>query len=378
MIYKNFKDKKISALGIGTMRLPTVENDYNNIDILATKQMIDYAFKNGVNYVDTAYGYHNGNAETVIGECLKEYPRDSYYLTDKFPGFNVENLMKVEEIFFEQLKKCQTDYFDFYLFHNVCEANIEHYLNREFKLMEFMLEQKKQGRIKHIGFSIHGNIDTTKRFLDAYGEYMEFGQVQLNYLDYKMQNAKAKLELFKEYNIPVFVMEPLRGGKLASLDDEYKNMLKSARNINAVEWAFRYLQSFDEVRVILSGMSNLEQLKENIEIFNTNKPLNKEETELIYSVANKMTEKTSLPCTACRYCTSKCPKELDIPQLIELYNDYAFAGGFIAPMVIKSLPEEKRPASCIGCRACEAVCPQSIEISKMMVDFTERLNKNNE
>ena len=337
--------------------------------------MIAYAFKKGVNYVDTAYGYHNGNAETALGEVLKDYDRESFFLTDKFPGFNVENLMKVEEIFNNQLQKCQTDYFDFYLFHNVCEANIDHYLNRDFKLMEFMLEQKAKGKIKHIGFSIHGNIDTTKRFLDAYGEHMEFAQVQLNYLDYKMQNAKAKLELFKEYNLPILVMEPLRGGKLANLDDEYINMLKTANNMNAVEWAFRYLQSFEEVKVTLSGMSNLEQLKENIEIFNTDKPLNNSEIELLYSVANKMTEKTSLPCTACRYCTPKCPKGIDIPRMIELYNDYAFAGGFIAPMVIDTLPEDKRPSACISCKACEKVCPQSIKISEMMSDFTERLKK---
>ena len=375
MIYKTFKNKKISALGVGTMRLPTIDNDYSKVDINATKEMIAYAFKNGVNYVDTAYGYHNGNAETALGEVLKDYDRESFFLTDKFPGFNVENLMKVEEIFFEQLKKCQTDYFDFYLFHNVCEANIDHYLNRDFKLMEFMLGQKAKGKIKHIGFSIHGNIDTTKRFLDAYGEHMEFAQVQLNYLDYKMQNAKAKLELFKEYNLPILVMEPLRGGKLANLDDEYINMLKTANDMNAVEWAFRYLQSFDEVKVTLSGMSNLEQLKENIEIFNTDKPLNNREIELLYSVANKMTEKTSLPCTACRYCTPKCPKGIDIPQMIELYNDYAFAGGFIAPMVIDTLPEDKRPSACISCKACEKVCPQSNKISEMMSDFTERLKK---
>lgn len=375
MTYKNFKNKKISALGVGTMRLPTIDNDYSKVDISATKEMIAYAFSNGVNYVDTAYGYHNGNAETAVGEVLKEYPRESYFLTDKFPGFNTENLMKVEEIFFEQLKKCQTEYFDFYLFHNVCEANIDNYLNRDFKLMEFMLEQKRLGRIKHIGFSIHGNIDTTKRFLEAYGEHMEFGQVQLNWLDYTMQNAKAKLELFKEYNIPVFVMEPLRGGKLVNLDDEYKTILKTQKDINAVEWAFRYLQSFEEVKVILSGMSNIEQLKENVQIFNTNEPLNNSEIELLYSVANKMTEKTSLPCTACRYCTPKCPKGLDIPRLIELYNDHAFAGGFIAPMVIDTLPEEKRPSACVSCRACEAVCPQSIKISEMMSDFTERLSK---
>jgi len=375
MTYKNFKNKKISDLGVGTMRLPTINNDYSKIDLNATKEMIAYAFANGVNYVDTAYGYHDGNAETILGEALKEYPRESYFLTDKFPGFNTENLMKVEEIFFEQLKKCQTDYFDFYLFHNVCEANIDHYLNRDFKLMEFMLEQKRLGRIKHIGFSIHGNIDTTKRFLEAYGEHMEFGQVQLNWLDYTMQNAKAKLELFKEYNIPVFVMEPLRGGKLVNLDDEYKTILKTKKDINTVEWAFRYLQSFEEVKVVLSGMSNLNQLKENIKIFNTDEPLNNSEIELLYNVAKKMTEKTSLPCTACRYCTPKCPKGLDIPALIELYNDHAFAGGFIAPMAVKALAEEKRPSACISCRACEAVCPQSIKISEMMSDFTERLKK---
>lgn len=374
MIYKTFKDKKISALGIGTMRLPTLSDEAKTIDQKAVEEMIDYAFKNGVNYVDTAWGYHNGTAEISVGKALKKYKRESYFLADKFPGFMVENIEKIAEIFEKQLEKCGTDYFDFYLFHNVCEADIDLYLNREYKIMDYMLEQKQKGRIKHIGFSVHGNINTTKRFLEAYGEHMEFGQIQLNWLDYKMQNAKAKLELFKEYNIPVWVMEPLRGGKLVNLKDEYLKILKNEKpNINAVEWAFRYLQSFNEVTVTLSGMSNLEQLKENIEIFKEDKPLNKNETDLLYSVADLMTQKTTLPCTACNYCTPHCPLTLDIPNLIELYNDHAFAGGFLAPMAVEALPENKRPSSCIGCRSCEAVCPQGIKISEMMKDFTERL-----
>jgi len=172
-------------------------------------------------------------------------------------------------------------------------------------------------------------------------------------------------------------MEPLRGGKLATLSLEYEAELKKMRpESSVVEWAFRYLQSIPEVTVILSGMSNEEQIKENIETFESNKPLNGEEIETLYEVAAKMTAKTSLPCTACRYCTEHCPMELDIPRIIELYNEHVYSdGGFLAPMAIGALPEEKKPSACIGCAACEAVCPQTIKISEMMRDFTEKLKK---
>ncbi len=377
MIYKDFQGKKLSALGMGCMRFPVCEGDFNNIDRTATAEMVDYAIGQGINYFDTAWGYHGGNSETVLGDILSRYPRDSYYLATKFPGYDLSNMDKVEEIFEAQLKRLQTDYFDFYMFHNVCELNIDAYLDPKYKIMEYLLEQKKRGRIRHLGFSTHGSMDTVHRFLAAYGEHMEFCQIQLNWLDYKMQNAAAKVELLRERNIPIWVMEPLRGGKLATLDEQYAAPLRARRpDASVVEWAFRYLETIPEVVVTLSGMSCFEQLKENIEIFKSPAPLSADETALLYDVANDMTSKTSLPCTACRYCVPHCPLELDIPYLIELYNEHVYSGGgFLAPMAVGALPDGKKPSDCIGCRSCEAVCPQTIKISEMMSDFAERLKK---
>lgn len=375
MITKDFQSMKLPALGLGTMRLPTLEGDYGKIDADATAKMVAYAMEHGVCYFDTAWGYHNGNSETVIGTVLKPYPRDSFYLATKFPGYDLDNMDKVAEIFEQQLKKCQVEYFDFYLFHNVCETNIDAYLDPKFGIFPYLMEQKRNGRIKHLGFSVHGTLETTKRFLEAYGADMEFCQIQLNWLDWSLQNAKAKVELLQEYHIPIWVMEPVRGGKLATLDAEYQERLKTARpEAGAVEWAFRFLQSIPDVVVTLSGMSNFNQLRENISIHETEQPLNKTELELLFDVAHQMIAKNTLPCTACRYCTSHCPMELDIPSLIEYYNEHIYSGGgFLAPMAIGALPEQKRPAACLGCRACEAVCPQNIKISEMMQDFTQKL-----
>ncbi len=375
MIYKDFQDIKLSSLGMGCMRFPVCNGDNSKIDKDAVRSMIAYAIENGVNYFDTAWGYHNGESETVLGEILKDYPRDSFYLANKFPGYDISNLNKVEEIFEKQLKKCQVDYFDFYLFHNVCELNIDGYLDPKFRIFDYLIEQKKNGRIKHLGFSVHGTLDTMKRFLNAYGSAMEFCQVQLNWIDWKMQNAKAKVELLREYNIPIWVMEPVRGGKLAALEPEYEAKLKAIRpEASVVEWAFRYLQSFPDVAVTLSGMSNFSQLKENIDIFKSEKPLTKAEIETLFDIATEMTSKKILPCTACRYCTTHCPIGLDIPNLIDLYNEHVYTeGGFLAPMAIGALTEDKKPSACIGCRACEAVCPQNIKISEMMTDFVEKL-----
>lgn len=373
MIYKNFKDLKLSALGMGCMRLPLADGTDANIDETKTAEMVAYAMEKGINYYDTAWGYHSGNSEIVMGNVLSKYPRENYYLATKFPGYDLSNMGKVKEIFEKQLEKCKTNYFDFYLFHNVCEMNIDAYLDESYQIHSYLMEQKQKGKIKHLGFSAHGSYDVMKRFLEKYGEDMEFCQIQLNYIDYSFQDAKSKIELLKEYQIPVWVMEPLRGGKLCKLSEEEVKPLKDFRNIDATEWAFRFLQTIPEVTMILSGMSNLEQMKQNIATFETEKPLNKTEMQALLSVADGMLT-GKLPCTACHYCISHCPQQLDIPRLLELYNEHNFTGGgFIAPMVISTIPKEKQPSACIGCRSCEAVCPQQIKISEAMADFTAKL-----
>ena len=375
MVYKDFQDIKLSALGMGAMRLPVVDGDDAKIDEAAAEAMVDYAMEHGVNYYDTAWGYHDGNSELVMGRALHKYPREQFYLATKFPGYDLSNMPKVKEIFEKQLEKCQVEYFDFYLFHNVCEMNIDAYLDEKYGIFDYLIEQKKNGRIRHLGFSAHGNYDVMKRFLDAYGEHMEFCQIQLNYVDWSFQNAKEKVELLKEYNIPVWVMEPLRGGKLATLPEQETKALKAMRPDEEIPaWAFRFLQSIPEVTMILSGMSNAEQMKANIETFETDKPLTDTEMKNLLAIADGMLNGT-LPCTACHYCTSHCPKGLDIPMLLNLYNEHSFTGGgFIAPMALSAVPQDKWPSACIGCRSCEKVCPQQIKISEAMADFTRRLN----
>ena len=375
MVYKNFQDLKLSALGMGAMRLPVIDGDDARIDESAAQKMVDYAMEHGVNYYDTAWGYHNGNSELVMGKALSKYPRDSYYLATKFPGYDLSNMDKVEEIFEKQLEKCGVEYFDFYLFHNVCEMNIDAYLNREYGIYEYLLKQKKEGRIRHLGFSAHGSVEVMKRFLEAYGKDMEFCQIQLNYLDWSFQDAKGKVELLNQHNIPVWVMEPLRGGKLASLTGEETAKLKELRPEETVPaWAFRFLQSLPSVTVVLSGMSDMTQMQENIRTFEEDKSLNDGEMKALLQMADEMVSKIALPCTACHYCVSHCPQELDIPGLLALYNEHCFTGGgFIAPMAMSAIPEDKRPNSCIGCRSCEAVCPQQIKISEAMADFAQKL-----
>lgn len=375
MIYREFCGDSISALAFGGMRLPTCGGDDSQIDEAKTAEMVAYAIQNGVNYFDTAWGYHGGNSELVMGRVLSGYPRESFRLATKFPGYDLSNMDKVEEIFEKQLEKCRVEYFDFYLFHNVCERNIEQYLDPKYGIYDYLIKQKKSGRIRHLGFSAHGSVETMKRFLNAYGKDMEFCQIQLNYLDWTLQEGREKVELLKEWKLPVWVMEPVRGGKLASVDEPFMSELRAVRSDEtAASWAFRFLQSIPEVVTVLSGMSNMEQLKENIETFSTEKPLDKKEFEALLGVADRMIRPNTLPCTACRYCISHCPQGLDIPLLLSLYNEHSFSGGgFIAPMQISVIPEDKRPSACIGCRSCEAVCPQQIKISEAMSDFVKIL-----
>ena len=372
MIYNDFKGKKLSALGLGCMRFPT--NESNEIDEPAVREMVAYAMKKGINYYDTAWMYHSGQSEIVTGKILNEYPRDSYYIATKFPGFDTESMSKVEEIFEKQLEKTGMKYFDFYLFHNVCEGNIDGYLDEKYGIFNYLMKQKENGRIKHLGFSAHGNIETLTRFLDKYGYAMEFGQLQLNWLDYTAQNGKEKIELLTKYNVPVWVMEPVRGGMLVSVGEKYEDKLEELRPEESVPgWAFRFLQSIPEVKVTLSGMSNMEQLKANIATFETYEPLNEKEFDTIVDMGVEMLKTNTVPCTACAYCVDHCPMGLDIPKIIKIYNRHCFTGSkFVSMSVLDSLDENKRPDACIGCQSCESICPQQIKISEVMSDFALR------
>ena len=267
MIYRDFQGLKLSGLGMGNMRLPVIDGNDAQVDFAEAEKIIDYAYEHGVNYFDTAYGYHNGNSEVAVRKALGKYPRESYYLADKFPGYDLANMPRVKEIFEEQLERCGVEYFDFYLFHNVCEMNIEQYLDPQYGIFDYLMEQKRNGRIKHLGFSCHGNMPVLKRFLEAYGEHMEFCQLQLNYVDWSFQHCDEKVALLNEMNIPVWVMEPLRGGRLVNLPEDAAARLKALRPEESVQgWAFRFLQSVKGVTMVLSGMSAMDQVMDNVAI----------------------------------------------------------------------------------------------------------------
>ncbi len=356
MIYTKFKDKEISLMGFGAMRLPV--NEDNAIDEHQVKEMVKYAMDNGINYFDTAWPYHAGESELVLGRALKEYPRDSFYLANKFPGHQIADVYDPKYIFELQLEKCQVEYFDFYLYHNVYEKSLETYVDPQWNIIEYFKEQKKLGKIKHLGLSTHAQAENLEEILDAFGGCIEFCQIQLNYLDWTLQKAKDKLEILEKRGIPAIVMEPLRGGKLVA---------------SGVDKALRFFQNVPNLITVLNGVSNMEQLKENVEIFRNENPLNEEEFADLMEVAEGM--KDSIPCTACRYCTDGCPVGLDIPMLLGVYNDIRYQATTTSILTVEGLPEDKKMTACIKCGKCSQVCPQNIDIPAELANFAEAYDK---
>ena len=375
MIYTDFHGEKLSLLGFGTMRLPLVPGGTPaDIDEKTTADMVRYAMEHGVNYFDTAYPYHGGMSERVMGRVLKDYDRGSFYLATKYPGHQLSSHYDPAAIFEEQLEKCGVDYFDFYLLHNVYEKSIETYTDPRWGIIDYFLEQKKKGRIRHLGFSTHGGLELMERFLSQYGNDMEFCQIQLNYLDWTMQDAKAKCELLRRYNIPIWVMEPVRGGKLANLPAAAQEKLRALRpDASDASWALRWVQEIPGVTMILSGMSNMAQMQDNLATFDHPEPLSAEEQALLLEIAEGF--KSAVPCTACRYCCDGCPQEIDIPQMLRVLNELRVVPSTNAIMAVEALPKSRQPQSCLGCGACTAVCPQKIDIPGCMQELTERIAK---
>jgi predicted aldo/keto reductase-like oxidoreductase len=387
MLYKSFQDLNLSCLGMGAMRLPKT-GEGEKIDEAKARGIIEYAYNNGINYFDTAYRYHAGESESFLGLVLKEIKRDSFYLATKFPGHMMEYrdgrlgftsllashqpVASAADVFEKQLEKCDVDYFDFYLLHNLCETSYPFYTDDRAGVVEYLLDQKKKGRIRHLGFSAHGRAGTIDSFLNHYNCF-EFAQIQLNYLDWTLQNASKKYEVITKHGLPVVVMEPCRGGRLANLNDELTMILKKARpHDSAASWAFRFLQSLPNVQVVLSGMSTMEQLKENIETFSKNDPVNDDEKELLNRIVKSLVN--MVPCTGCRYCCDGCPKELDIPNLITLYNELKFGNPqYSLNETLRTMKEPERPSACIGCGSCVKVCPQNIDIPVVLQNFAEIL-----
>ena len=398
MLYKKFQDLNLSQLGFGNMRLPKIEGKGEAIDEGKSIELIEEAHAAGINYFDTAYRYHGGESERFLGKVLSQFPRGSFFLATKMPGhmMNYENgrysftgllanapSRSPAEVFEEQLEKCRADYFDFYLLHNLCETAYNFYTNEEIGVVAYLLEQKKKGRIRHLGFSAHGRPETIEKFL-LWSESrfqdgcFEIAQIQLNYLDWTLQNAKKKYEILTEHRLPVVVMEPCRGGKLASFDEKTNAIFKAARPADSIaSLAFRYVKSLPNVQVTLSGMNSLEQLRDNLKTFSDPSSLAEEENAILQKVIASLVN--LIPCTGCRYCSEECPKKLDIPKLISIYNELKNGDAFTGTVLnftLGAMTEAELPSSCSGCGNCKQVCPQSIDVPDLMQKLSAAIGKN--
>ena len=366
MQYKKFKSSaKLSILGMGAMRLPVVGGDQGNIDYEKAKAIIDRAYQGGVNYYDTAYIYHNGKSEEFLGKALAEYPRESYYVADKF---NLQAEPDFKKQFPEQLSRLNMEYIDFYLIHGIQDAWMDQFL--ECGALRYFDELKKQGKIRNLGFSFHASPDSLRKLLKIYP--WDFVQIQLNYLDWYYGDAKELYEILEEAEIPIMIMEPVRGGKLANLTPEAEAILKEADpEASIASWALRFVMSRPQVQVVLSGMSNLEQMEDNLHIFSETACLTEEEEALVKKAADEFRSKVGVGCTACRYCTPNCPIGLDIPKILSLYNDVKLVNEEWRATFADAMPEGKRPEDCIGCGACTGHCPQSLDVPAVMKEMAE-------
>ena len=370
MKYKNYKDGiSLSRLGMGAMRLPVIGEDQGDIDYEKAKEIIDYAYKNGVNYYDTAYIYHNQKSEEFLGKALKEYPRETYYVADKFnfqaqPDYTIQ--LK------EQLDRLQMEYIDFYLIHGIQDSWLDDFL--KCGAIAYFDEKKKEGKIRSLGFSFHGSPDNLRRLLTVYK--WDFVQIQLNYYDWYYSDAKVLYDILEEAGIPIIVMEPVRGGRLASLIPEADKILKDAEPEESIaSWALRWVMSRPQVQVVLSGMSTLDQIKDNVHIFSDYEGITAQEEALLKQAVELFRPTVAVACTACHYCCPDCPKELDIPKILSIYNDIKILGENWRATFANALPEGKRPEDCIGCGSCTKHCPQSIDVPAIMQEFAE-LRKN--
>jgi hypothetical protein len=360
---------------MGNMRLPTVGGPGTAVDEAKAQEIIDLVYAKGVNYFDTAYMYHGGKSETFVGRALKKYPRDSYYLADKMPGFMLQPGQTPAEIFEEQLRRCDTDYFDFYLCHNVNDKSVSVYNDEKLGIIPYLLAQKEAGRIKYLGFSSHGSPETLKAFLGKW-DCFQFVQIQLNYLDWTLQDAKQQYEIITDHGLPVWVMEPCRGGRLAALSPEADAVLKEAApEASIASWAFRYVQSLPNVGVVLSGMTQMDQALDNLATFQDYSPLSPAQQETLQRAIDLFRDQVNVPCTKCHYCDG-CPMGLDIPDLLASYNEYAIAPGPGNLREVVALPQEHQPAACIACGKCAKKCPQTIDIPGVMKQFAQIIQDN--
>lgn len=351
---------KVSLLGYGGMRFPQKDG---KIDREKSKELIDKAYAAGVNYFDTAYMYHNGESELFFAEALSKYPRDSYYLADKLPIWMADSAEDIDRIFNDQLTKCNTDYFDFYLLHSVNDGVYESTV--KFDGFSKLDAYRKSGKIKRLGFSFHGSIELLEKIL---GEFdWDFVQLQLNYLDWDYQNAKRQYELVIEHGLQCIIMEPLRGGALVKTPDSVTEMYKNLRPDDSVaSWAMRFVASLDNVLCILSGMTDEIALDDNLKSLSLNEPFTDGERETVFKAAKMIIEAKTIPCTGCNYC-SDCPMSIAISRLFRKYNSARIAdNNFDFKEFYSKLNDDKKPDKCVKCGLCAERCPQGLDVPQLL------------
>ena len=362
-------DAELSLLGFGLMRLPILDGDAGKIDVKKAEVMVDRAYRAGVNYFDTSWFYHSGNSEVFAGEVLSKYPRDSYHLATKMPTWQAfKSEADMEAIFNKQLEKCKTTYFDFYMAHGVNEERLD--VVQDW-IYDFLCKKKKEGSIKRIGFSFHSDPVTLDHVVNKY--QWDFVMIQLNYIDWEIADAKGLYEILTKKNIPVIVMEPVKGGTLTALlyDDVLSTLKKANPSATPASWALRFAASLPNVATVLSGMSEIEHVEDNLNTFQNYKALTEEEHKVLEEASNVYKKSGSIPCTDCQYC-NECPAGVDIPRILQLYNHF-----YINKVRInfvnqyRTLKPSSKAHNCTGCGLCEKLCPQKIEIIKYMKEAAE-------
>ncbi len=366
---------EMPKIGFGLMRLP--END-GVIDIEKVNKMVDAYMDAGFNYFDTAYVYHGGNSEKTVKEAIvKRYPRDSFTLATKLPAWSIHSFEDRDKIFNEQLERCGVDYFDYYLLHSIEDGNnYDTYV--KYDCFNWGVQKREEGKIKHLGFSYHGTPELLVKIVDSHPE-IEFVQIQLNYADWdnKIVHSGELYKILADRNIPIIVMEPCKGGKLANHDEECTEILKSVRPDKSVaSWAFRYVGSLPGIATILSGMTTQEQMEDNMNTFKNFEPLSDEEKAAIDKVVEAMFRVEQVGCTACRYCVDGCPMSISIPDIISAINTKRKFPGDMRPQFfyngLVARDGNGKASDCIGCGQCEGVCPQHLPIIEILKEGVEK------